>query len=106
MAVVELLKSQTSQDKLLMHLLHCLAFYAAYFRFQYHATHVPGVQNTASDALSCNNMFLFTSLVPQGLQLLVPTPILDLLVHDRPDWDSKDWTSLFRCSLTRDKSRL
>ena len=66
MAVVELLKRHTSQDHVLMHLLHCLAIYAAYFRFQYHATHVPGVQNTAADALSRNNMLLFTSLIPQG----------------------------------------
>ena len=34
MAVVELLKSRTSQDQLLMHFLRCLSFYAACFRCQ------------------------------------------------------------------------
>lgn len=100
MAVVELLKSLTSQDRLLMHLLRCLAFYAAYFRFQFCATHVPGVQNTAADALSRNNMLLFTSLVPQGQQIHIPSTILDLLVHNRPDWGSQAWTSLFTRSLS------
>ena len=51
---------------LLMHLLHCLAFY---FRFQFHVTHVPGIQDSAADALSSNNnvMLLSTSVVPQDL---------------------------------------
>ena len=75
MAVVELLKSHTSQDQLLMHLLRCLAFYATYFRFQFHATHVPGVLNTAADALSRDNLSLFNSLVPQ---VYIPVAILDL----------------------------
>ena len=102
MAVVELLKRHTSQDQLLMHLLRCLAFYAAYFRFQYQATHVPGVQNTAADALSRNNMLLFTSLIPQGQQVCIPPAVLDLLVHRRPDWGSQAWTNLFKISLTRE----
>ena len=50
MSVVDLLKSNTSQDRLLMHLLRCLAFYSAYFRFQFLAVHVPGIHNTAADA--------------------------------------------------------
>ena len=100
MAVVELLISRTSQDQLLMHFLRCLSFYAAYFRFQFCATHVPGVQNSAADALSRNNMLLFNSLVPQGRQFLIPSAILDLLVHNRPDWGSQAWTSLLRRSLT------
>ena len=100
MAVVELLKSRTSQDQLLMHFLRCLSFYAAYFRFQFCTTHVPGVQNSAADALSRNNMLLFHSIVPQGQQFLIPSAILDLLVHNRPGWGSQAWTSLFRRSLT------
>ena len=101
MAVVDLLKSNTSQDRLLMHLLRCLAFYSAYFRFQCVAVHVPGIHNTAADALSRNNMSLFASLVPQGQQIIIPPPVLNLLVHDRPDWGSQTWTRLFTLSLTR-----
>ena len=100
MAVVELLKSNTSQDQLLMHLLRCLAFYAAYFRFQFCANHVPGTQNTAADALSRNHMLLFTSLIPQGQQSHIPPAVLDLLVHTRPDLGSQAWTRLFTRSLT------
>jgi hypothetical protein len=100
MAVVELLKSHTSQDHLLMHLLRCLSFYAAYFRFQFYATHLPGVHNTAADALSRDNMLLFASLVPQGQQVLIPLVTLDLLLHNRPDWGSQAWTRLFILSLT------
>ena len=50
-----------SQDQLLMHFLRCWSFYAACFRFQFYATQVPGVQNTAADALSRSNMLLFNS---------------------------------------------
>ena len=96
MAVIELLKFRTSQDQLLMHFLLCLSFYAAYFRFQFCATQVPGIQNAAADALSRNNMLRLNSAVPQGQQFLIPSAILDLLVHSRPD----SWTSLFRRSLT------
>ena len=46
MAVVSLLKSRTSQDTLLMHMVQCLAFYAAYYTFQIMAEHIiPGILN-------------------------------------------------------------
>ena len=101
MSVVDLLKSSTSQDQLLMHLLRCLAFYSAYLRFQFLAVHVPGIHNTAADALSRNNMSLFAFLVPQGQQILIPPPVLNLLVHDKPNCGSQTWTHLFTLSLTR-----
>ena len=65
MAVVEVLRSRTSRDDLLMHLLRCLVFYAAYFRFDFVADHIPRTRNTAADAISRNNLPLFHSLVPQ-----------------------------------------
>ena len=60
MAVVELLNPRR---QLVMHLLSCLAAY-----FSFYATHVPGVQNTAADAL-LRNMLLFT-LGPTGTHSL------------------------------------
>ena len=41
-AVVHLVKTHTSQDKMIMHILRWLTFYAAFFRFQFNAEHVPG----------------------------------------------------------------
>ena len=102
MAVVDLLKSGASQDQLLVHLLRCLSFYAAYYRFRITATHVPGVLNTAADAISRNNISLFLSLIPQGRQILLPRAVLDLLINHRPNWGSQAWTHSFRRSLTKE----
>ena len=101
MAVVNLLKSCTSKDCVLMHLLRCLVFYAAYFRFDFVA-HVPGSHNTAVDAIFRNNLSLFFSLVPQIPRVLIPPSLLDLLVHKRPNWGSAHWTRLFSLSLARE----
>ena len=101
MAVVEILRSRTARDPLLMHLLRCVVFYAAVFGFQLIANHVPGVMNTAADAISRNNTDLFLTLVPQIPQVIIPKPVLDLLVTKRPNWGSQEWTSLFVSSLTR-----
>ena len=100
-AVVEILRSRTARDPLLMHLLRCVVFYAAVFGFQLIANHVPGVMNTAADAISRDNTDLFLSLVPQIPQVTIPKPVLDLLVTKRPNWGSQEWTSLFVSSLTR-----
>ena len=102
MAVVSLLKSRTSRDPLLMHMLRCLAFYAAYYSFQITAEHIPGILNTAADAISRNNLSLFHYLIPQSQQVLLPHTVMDLVVNSRPDWGSQAWTHLFTRSLTRD----
>ncbi len=52
MAVVALLKTLTSKDALIMHLLRCLAFYAAHYGLEIESYHIPGVQNVAADAIS------------------------------------------------------
>ena len=75
-----------SSNSSLVHLLRCLSFFAAYFGFHFKAEHVPGVKNSAADALSCNNVHLFLSLVPQALGRIL-------------DWGSLDWTILFRSCL-------
>ena len=102
MAVVNILRSRTSKDCILVHLMRCLVFYAAYFGFQFIAKHIPGVLNTAADAISRNNIPLFLSLCPQVPQVAIPQPVQDLLVGRRPDWGSKDWTRLFKISLARE----
>ena len=102
MAVVELLKSCTSHDPLLMHMLRCLVFYSAYYRFQITAEHIPGILNTAADAISRNNISLFQSLVPQTPPVALPQTMVDLIVNNRPDWGSNRWTHLFTSSLIKD----
>lgn len=100
MAVVSILKSRTSKDQLLMHLLRCLVFYAAFYRFQFVAEHVPGVLNTAADAISRNNTSLFLSLAPPQIpHITIPQSVLELLVIGRPNWGSNEWTRLFVHSL-------
>ena len=102
MGVVDLLRSRSSADKLLMHLLRCLIFYSAFYRFQFIAEHIPGVLNTAADALSRNNISLFYSLVPQSRPVPLPPVVVDLIVNTRPDWGSQAWTTLFTSSLIRE----
>lgn len=65
-------------------MIRCLVFYAAYFHF---ADHVPGVLNTAADAISCDRISLFTSLVPQVAQVSIPQAVLDLLILGLTDLD-------------------
>ena len=98
-AVVALLRSLTSRDHVIMHLIRCLSFFAALFRFDFTAAHVPGASNVAADALSRNNMSLFLSLFPQTPETVVPPVLTCLLLHPRPDWGSTRWTRLFGLSL-------
>ena len=100
MAVVDLLRSRTSSDFLLMHLLRCLVFYAAIYSFDFASEHIPGTYNTAADALSRNNLTLFSSLVPQIPHQPIPQAVVELLVENRPNWGSQAWTVLFKSSLT------
>ena len=75
-----------SANKALIHLLRCLSFFAAFFRFHYKAIHISGVANRAADALSCNNLVLFHSLVPQvHARSLVPGQLQEFLITNPPN---------------------
>ena len=80
-------------------MLRCLYFYSALFQFEFSAEHIPGVQNVAADALSRDNLVLFSSFLPQATQVQIPASLLDLLLIQRPDWGSVNWINLFRDSL-------
>ena len=86
-AVVSVIQRRSAKDPTLLHLLRCLYFYAALFRFSYCPLHLPGISNVAADALSRDNMSLFLSLVPQGSGGLQPaavaTPRLGISSLDR-----------------------
>lgn len=98
--VVSVVNKGSSSDSSLSHLMRCLSFFAAFFRFNFSALHIPGVLNEAADALSRGNTHLFHSLIPQvGVESPVPAQLRELLVTKRPDWGSADWTRLFRGCL-------
>lgn len=102
MGVVSLLSKYSSPIPALMHLVRCLLFYAAYFKFQFVAQHVPGSANLVADAISRNNLSLFSLLVPQTPQMEIPQSLADLLVHQQPDWGSTNWIRLFRITLAEE----
>ena len=102
MAVVQVLRTRTSKDSIIMHLLWCLSFYAALFQFSFVSEHIPGAQNTAADAISRDNIPLFLSLFPQCSQCLIPKAVSDLLVVRQPNWGSEEWAKLFLSSLRKD----
>ena len=52
-----------------------------FFQFKYSVQHVPGMLNTAADAISRDNIALFSSLIPQASCHFVPNPVLDLLIN-------------------------
>ena len=100
MEVVSVLTTMTVKVPLLMHLLRCL-FFSAYFSFTFSAKHIPGALNSAADALSHNNLALFSSLFPWVQQHGIPPCLMDLVIYTRPDWGSPTWTLLFNTSLVK-----
>ena len=96
MEVIHCLMTGSARDPLLVHLLRCLHFATA--------THQIGivVKNTAADALSRNLMraFLNATQPAQTQATQIPAPLLDMLLHQRPDWKSPNWR-MFLSSLDR-----
>ena len=96
LAVVAIIRKRSARNHIAHHLLRCFYFYAAFYHFQYSIKHVPSVLNTATDTLSCNNLTLFSSLIPQASQTVVDTSLEELLITQRPDWDSSQYIWLFK----------
>lgn len=101
MAVVCALSSGSARDPLLMHLLRCLHFFTAHWQISIEARHIAGASNTAADALSRNKHDVFLSCVPQAPSSPSPIPqsLLDMLLHNRPDWTSSSWRRMFLSTL-------
>lgn len=90
--------SGRSQDNTLMHLLQCMFFMAAHFQMYIRATHIPGVVNSAADALSCGDLPRFLQVVREAASqpAFIPQQLVDLLVREQPDWTSPHWAQMFR----------
>ena len=60
--------------------------------------HIPGVDNSAADALSRDSLSSFQRLVPDTVAdpTLIHEGLLQCLVCDTPDWTKVDWVALFR----------
>ena len=82
MAVVVVINSGRSRDKVIMHLLRCMFFVVAQLDIQIHATHLPGVENIAADSLSRNRISDFLQVVPGAdrLPATIPQPLIDMFV--------------------------
>ena len=93
MAVVEILKTRTSKDEVVMHLLRSLHFLCAKHDFRISATHIPGVENISADALSRDNLNAFFVSSPKALKqpTKVSQELWELVVATRPDWLSSRW---------------
>lgn len=77
--------------------MRCLHFITAKFNLLLSATHIAGIENSLVDALSHDNLSFFFTHHPQANHSPSPIPsaLLDLLVHSRPDWMSASWSSMF-----------
>ena len=89
-AVVVVINSCWSRDKVIMHLLRCMYFVVAQLDIQIHATHLPVVKNIAVDSLSRNPISDFLHVVPAPGD----NPA-DMFVTEQPDWTSRRWAQLF-----------
>ena len=98
-AVVTIIQRRRAKHPLLSHLLRCLFFYAATFRFHFSAVHIPGTSNVVADAISRNNLSLLSSLLPQATRMSIPASVSEFLLS-LPDWGSPIWTDKFMHSLS------
>ena len=84
---VAIVNKGTSWDGKVMHLIRCLAYFAARFQFYVTAAHIEGVNDTLADALSRNNLALFQALLLQANSQpsAIPETVLDLVFLSKPD---------------------
>ncbi len=74
-----------------------------FFQFSLTSTHIPGVHNVLADDLSRNRLPSFLSYMPNANRTpsLLPTSLLQWLLHPNLDWTSPSWTTLFSSSVLR-----
>ena len=76
MAVINIITSNTSRDKLVMHLLRGLHFVSVFYNIQVEIQHIAGSDNTIADAIYRDHLQRFSSTMhqqPTQSQLLYPT---------------------------------
>ena len=95
--VVDVVNAGNCKDSYLVQLLRCPFFITTFLKVSVKAAHIAGHRNTRADALSRKNMHLFFSQVPTANKAPTPIPmaLLELLVHQQPDWTSQALSQLF-----------
>ena len=96
-AVVAIIRSGVCRDPTAMNLIRNLFFISSHFNVQVITEHIPGVVNTAADALSRDNLPLFKLQCHQakGDPTPIPETLYDMLVRQLPDRISDRWTILW-----------
>jgi hypothetical protein len=96
-AVVACLRSRTSKNRHVMHMLRVLAFVEARHRFYLSPLYLSTTENFLADDLSRDNLVSFLSKVPDADSSPAATSsaLLDLLLTPEIDWVSPAWQSLF-----------
>ncbi len=99
-AVVSIVNTGRCKMDRAMHLMRCLSFFLARWGVSLGCKHIPGVRNSAADALSRGNLPSFQRLVPDADErpTVLPDILLQCLVSGTPDWTKVDWIALFRHS--------
>lgn len=100
-AVVVVVNLGYSKDQGMMHMIRCLLFILAFFDISLREEHIPGQTNVGADAISRNNLLVFFTQVPRAspIPTAISIPLMDLLVHKQPDWNSPACSQLFRACL-------
>ena len=88
-----MLRSRTSKEPDLMHLLRCLFFFEAWYSFQISSSHIAGEANTLADAISRNNMVSVMQVLGPGISShsSLSLNLIDLLINAKPDCTIR-WT--------------
>ena len=96
--ILRQLCSCPTKDPNLVHLLRCLFFFLAHHNVSYRVFHVAGKNNCAADALSHNELWIYSHLFPQAPKspCHVPSLLLSLLLDDTITWTSDRWRDSFR----------
>ena len=93
---VAAINSGYGQVTQLMHLLRCLFLLEHTFSLQFMLCTL-GQLNSTEDAISCNKLSSFLSLVSAAsyFQEMIPLDLLNLQTKQQTDWTSQTWTRLF-----------
>ncbi len=96
-AVVACLRSRTSKQEGLIHLLRCLAFVEAEHQCHLHPIYIDTRANHLADDLSRDNLCSFLFKVPRANRRpsQVSTPLLNILLDQPADWTSPSWRHQF-----------
>ena len=102
-AVVAIVKSGTSKDSVVMHLMRCLFFFTASHQLLLLLQHLPGKENATADHLSRDALPLFLQLIPHAKEhpTALSEELMAALVTLRPDWMSESWRAVLRSSLSK-----